>query len=80
MKMKSIKHILSVILLLAIVLPMSATEEKSPVDVQEVLWGHIKDSYEWHVTDIGHTHITLHAGHCEEFHRMACIQQQQICP
>ncbi len=60
MKMKSIKHILSVILLLAIVLPMSATEEKSPVDVQEVLWGHIKDSYEWHVTDIGHTHITLH--------------------
>ena len=27
--------------------------KKENVDVKEILWGHIKDSYEWHITDLG---------------------------
>ena len=25
--------------------------KKENIDVKEILWGHIKDSYEWHITD-----------------------------
>jgi len=27
--------------------------KKENIDVKEILWGHIKDSYEWHITDLG---------------------------
>lgn len=31
------------------------TDDKKGIDFQSVLWGHIKDAYEWHITDInGH--------------------------
>ncbi len=52
------------VLLTVFALPAMAAadgeEEKSAVDVQEILWGHIKDSYEWHVTNIGETPIIIH--------------------
>lgn len=58
-------------LLCAILLLMASTASiardmstKSKVDVEEILWGHIKDSYEWHLTDIekeGHHHpVVIH--------------------
>ena len=39
--------------------PVSAAEaEKAEgFDLQSVLWGHVKDSYEWHITDIGEKKI-----------------------
>ena len=39
----------------------SAKEESdSPVDVKGIVFGHISDSYEWHITTWGNTPITLH--------------------
>ena len=36
-----------------------ATEESNPVDVKGIVFGHIGDGYEWHITDIGDTHVTI---------------------
>lgn len=36
-----------------------ATEESKPVDVKEIVFGHVGDAYDWHITDIGDTHITI---------------------
>ena len=40
----------------------AAAPEAEPgggVDVKEIVFGHIGDSYEWHITDIGEKHITV---------------------
>lgn len=37
-----------------------ATEESETVDVKEVVFGHIGDAYQWHVTTWGNTHLTIH--------------------
>ncbi len=34
-------------------------EEEHTVDVKEIVFGHIGDSYEWHITTWGKTHITI---------------------
>ena len=36
-----------------------ATEESNPVDVKGIVFGHIGDGYEWHITDIEDTHVTI---------------------
>ena len=36
-----------------------ATEESKPVDVKEIVFGHVGDAYDWHITDIGDTHVTI---------------------
>src|SRR3712207_580756 len=36
-----------------------AHEKGNGLDLQSVLWGHIKDSYEWHVTNIGDTPVII---------------------
>lgn len=45
-------------MLIFTIAPISAAEHadnKKDIDLQSVLWGHIKDAYEWHITDInGH--------------------------
>ena len=33
--------------------------EESTVDVKEVVFGHIGDAYEWHITTWGETHVTI---------------------
>lgn len=50
--MKYIKHLLFVVLLMLVAAPVGAHDlsHKQSVDVKEILWGHIKDSYQWHVT------------------------------
>ena len=61
--MKNIGRILLFIVLLLV--PMLRCEAAShgssdgEVDVKEVIFGHIKDSYEWHVTTIGNKHVTI---------------------
>lgn len=54
--------------LLAVVLlavPVQASEsgaeaaESETVDVKEIVFGHIGDSYEWHITTWGHHHLTI---------------------
>ena len=34
-------------------------EESGTVDVKGIVFGHIGDGYEWHITDIGDTHVTI---------------------
>lgn len=63
--MRYFKHLLCVFIFL-LALPVAAQkggesgEEKGKVDVQGILWGHIKDAYEWHVTDIGGEPVIIH--------------------
>ena len=33
--------------------------ETREVDVKKIIFDHVKDSYEWHITTIGDTHVTL---------------------
>ena len=35
------------------------TEQEESVDVQGIIFGHINDSYEWHITDIGDKPVTI---------------------
>lgn len=51
---------------LLVSLPALAQEEITPgeqkentVDVKSIVFGHIGDSYEWHITTWGNTHITI---------------------
>lgn len=56
--MRQIRQILCLFMLVFIIAPISAsehTDDKKRLDLQGVLFGHIKDAYEWHITDInGH--------------------------
>lgn len=53
--MKYFKQLLCTLLLLMAFVPAMGRDmsKKSTVDIEEILWGHIKDSYEWHITDVG---------------------------
>ena len=65
--MKQLHNILSIgILLVLLMLPtfmhaeeQSGSEEQNTVDVKEIVFGHISDSYEWHITTWGNTHVTI---------------------
>lgn len=57
--MKTIKYLLITgICLLACTLPLHA-EEKGEVNVSELIFGHIGDAYDWHITDIGGTSLRI---------------------
>lgn len=49
--MKDVKHLLLLLLTMFLLAP-AAVSAKENIDVKEILWGHIKDSYGWHVTTI----------------------------
>lgn len=49
--MKTLKYIWVSLLLCLICSPIKADESESKVNVQEIIFGHIGDSYEWHITD-----------------------------
>lgn len=57
--------VMAVLLLLC---PLSASSAEEPstgqpaeekVDIKEIVFGHIGDSYEWHITSWGDTHLTI---------------------
>lgn len=57
--MKRLRNILTVVLLaLGMLLPATVRAENT-VDVKEIVFGHIGDSYEWHITTWGETHVTI---------------------
>lgn len=61
MSTTKIRYVLLTLMAFLISVPAMATEEKKEgIDFQNILWGHIKDSYEWHVTNIGDTPIIIH--------------------
>ena len=65
--MKNLKHI-SLILIASLAMamaPLSAaanaqSSEAAPVDVQEVVFGHLSDAYEWHITTWNGHHVSLY--------------------
>ncbi len=58
--MKYFRQLLLIFVASMAMMPAMAAEEKSSVDVKSILWGHIKDSYEWHITDIGDHPVVIH--------------------
>lgn len=38
---------------------IAAEQKENTVDVKEIVFGHIGDAYEWHITSWGKTHITI---------------------
>lgn len=53
-KMRRLHNIVVFLLLLCVVPTVSANEhEGEPVNVKEIVFGHIGDSYEWHITTWG---------------------------
>ena len=70
--MKQLRNIVAPIFLLCLMLvaglPVFAQtqedvtpqeQKENTVDVKEIVFGHIGDSYEWHITTWGNTHITI---------------------
>ena len=54
--MKYLKHLLCMVLIAFpfwFLVQLASESKGGGVDLQGILWGHIKDSYEWHVTNIG---------------------------
>ena len=52
-------RIISFFVLLLLALPLKASQEKQEVDVGEILFGHIGDSYGWHITEWNGSHIVI---------------------
>ncbi|MDD7258399.1 MAG: F0F1 ATP synthase subunit A [Prevotellaceae bacterium] len=61
--MKHIKQLLFLMVMTFMTLEPAAASNSSKdgeFDLQRVLWGHVKDNYEWHITDIGDTKLIIH--------------------
>ena len=57
--MKYVKLLLCIVGLLTVTSPALA-EEEGKLDISHIVLEHIKDSYEWHVTDIGDKSVIIH--------------------
>ncbi len=55
--MKSIRQYFIVLMLTLMALPACAA--KMDIDMKDILWGHIKDSYEWHITNVGEHPVVI---------------------
>lgn len=61
--MRMLRYIMLLLMLLpccgAAAADASHDGEEKAVDVKKIIFDHVKDSYEWHITSIGDTHVTL---------------------
>ena len=59
--MKTLKYILGMIFCLMIAQPLKASshQEAGKVDAKEIVFHHIQDTYEWHITSWGEKHFTI---------------------
>ena len=65
--MKKIHYIITIALMFGLLFPLSNTvyaasdKSEESVDVKAIVFGHLGDSYDWHITDIGNLslHISL---------------------
>ncbi|MDE6348712.1 MAG: F0F1 ATP synthase subunit A, partial [Bacteroides sp.] len=57
--MKRFRDILTVVLLAFGMLLPATVRAENTVDVKEIVFGHIGDSYEWHITTWGETPLTI---------------------
>ncbi len=59
--MRRLKSILiAVLLFLPLGMNAAAETESGELDMKEFIFGHIGDSYEWHITTIGDKHVSIH--------------------
>ena len=59
--MKKNKYIITLILCLMSVLPIQASghQEGGKVDAKEIVFHHVQDAYEWHITSWGDKHFSI---------------------
>ena len=61
--MRLLRYIMLMLLLLpcggAVAASSHDSGEAQAVDVKKIIFDHVKDSYEWHITTVGDTHVTL---------------------
>ena len=61
--MRLLRYIMLMLLLLPCSGAVAASShdggEAQAVDVKKIIFDHVKDSYEWHITTVGDTHVTL---------------------
>ena len=61
--MRLLRHIIFLLLLLpcgtAVAAGSSPSGEEKAVDVKKIIFDHVKDSYEWHITTVGDTHVAI---------------------
>ena len=59
--MKYLRYILISLVCTMLAFPVSAQEkeEEGGVNISEVIFGHVEDSYEWHITNIGERSIAI---------------------
>ena len=58
--MRYLDHIICILLALFLAIPASAADNGGgKLNTSQIVVGHIKDSYDWHVTDIGKKHIVI---------------------
>ena len=58
--MKQLRSIFLIAVLACLSLPMQAEEKEGRVNLKEILFGHVQDSYMWHVTDFGGHPVIIH--------------------
>lgn len=62
--MKKLRRIFLSLVMLVFFLPLMAQDtsgqEKGDVHLKEILFGHVQDSYQWHVTDVGGYPLVIH--------------------
>ena len=59
--MKYIRHLLGLALMMWMAIPAFAQhEEEGKLDISHIVLEHIKDSHDWHVTDIGGRPLVIH--------------------
>ena len=59
--MNNLKYISVIILFLMLSFPVKASnhQEADKVDAKEIVFHHIQDAYEWHITSWGDRHVTI---------------------
>ena len=59
--MKQMKYILPLIFCLMLSLPINASEHQKTgkVDAKEIVFHHVQDAYEWHITSWGEKHFSI---------------------
>ena len=59
--MKKNKYIITLILCLMSVLPIQASghQQGGKVDAKEIVFHHVQDAYEWHITSWGDKHFSI---------------------
>ena len=62
--MRYFKHLLCVVVFMFAAMSAGAvghgTDKEEGIDLQGILFGHIKDSYEWHITTVGGHPVVIH--------------------